>query len=174
MSTNEVDISFDFPDLAAAGARIRAGLPGLIAATLQRQRAMIFDNEGAYHGRPRWEPLKCRQGQILFDTGKLSQSIGPLSRTSDRPGYSVGSIVKLSDGIVTIGTNLPYAAVHNYGAVIRPVKAKALVYKCGKDFVFSKKSVIPARPFGDITNEDVTDLVDTVSGYISAQIGGAS
>ena len=118
MSTNEVDISFDFPDLAAAGARIRAGLPGLIAATLQRQRAMIFDNEGAYHGRPRWEPLKHRKGQILFDTGKLSQSIGPSNRSTAKPGGKVGTIVILSDGIVTIGTDLPYAAIHNYGGTI--------------------------------------------------------
>jgi len=47
-----------------------------------------------------------------------------------------------------VGTNLPYAAIHEYGGVIRPKKAKTLVWT-DKDGVvhFSKLVTIPARPY---------------------------
>jgi phage virion morphogenesis protein len=79
-----------------------------------------------------WKALKLRKGQPLRDTGRLQRSI------TSRP----------DDQGVTIGTNVKYARVHQYGATIVPVKAKRLVFPgpSGK-LIFAKKVVVPARPF---------------------------
>jgi phage gpG-like protein len=71
-------------------------------------------------------------GQPLRDTGRLNRSI---TSKADRSG-------------VTIGTNLIYAPVHQFGATIVPVNAKRLVFPGPNGaLIFAKKSVIPARPF---------------------------
>lgn len=53
------------------------------------------------------------------------------------------------DFTVVVGpTNLVYAAIHEFGGVIRPVRAKYLRFKsrAGK-YVFMKQVRIPARPY---------------------------
>ena len=79
-----------------------------------------------------WAKLKIRQGQPLRDSGRLQRSI---TSAPDSQG-------------VTVGTNLLYAPVHQFGATITPKKAKRLVFPGpnGK-LIFAKKSVIPARPY---------------------------
>lgn len=79
-----------------------------------------------------WQALRFRKGQPLRDTGRLNRSI--VSRV-DPTG-------------VTVGTNLVYAPVHQFGATIVPKNKPLLVFKGpnGK-LVFAKKVTIPARPF---------------------------
>lgn len=168
---SKVEITVRMPDFRGMARQIKKEIPGLIAATLQTQRAMIFDQEGAYNGRSKWPDLKCRQGQILKDRGTLSRSIGP-ANDGIHPGRMTGSVVRLSDTVVTIGTTIAYASVHNNGAVIEPVKAKALRFKCGGRWRFSKRVRIPARTFNDFTDQDVTELEDTIANYIASVIGG--
>jgi phage gpG-like protein len=141
-------INLEFPRIRKKQEKIKSKLPGLIAATLQTQRAMIFDKEGAYHGREKWAPLKYRVGQILKDTGTLSKSIAP-QNDGINPARNQGTIVKLSLGIVTIGTNIAYAAVHDDG---------------------SEKRNIPQRQFGNITGADAINLYETVENYITYTI----
>ena len=78
-----------------------------------------------------WKPLKFRSGQPLRDTGRLRNSIS-YQATADE---------------VTVGTNVKYAAVHQFGAVIKPKTAKALVFKAGGQTIFARKVTVPARPF---------------------------
>lgn len=79
-----------------------------------------------------WAPLKSRSGQPLRDTGRLRNSIIP---KADSEG-------------VTVGTNVSYAAVHQFGATIRPKNKPFLMFKTGDGrFVRTKKVVVPARPF---------------------------
>jgi len=168
-----VDIELQLPDFAAVAERANRDIPGLIAATLQTQRGMIFDNEGAYNGRRKWQKLKCRKGMILSDTGTLRKSIGPRN-DGLKPTEGPNTIVRLSGGLegtVTIGTSIAYAAVHNYGATIVPVRAKALRFKCGRRWIFAKKVTIPARPFADFTKQDERELVTTVENYIEHLLG---
>lgn len=94
-----------------------------IAANLQTNRGLMFDTSN--EGRTQWAPLRLRDGQPLSQRGPLRQSFGP-SNDGVRPKLNKGSIVKLSDDVVTIGTSLKYAVVHNEGAVIRPKKSKFL------------------------------------------------
>lgn len=81
-----------------------------------------------------WAALKIRKGgQPLRDKGILQRSV---NYKSDQTG-------------VTIGTNqMPRAAVHQFGAVIKPKNAKRLAFPGpGGKMIFAKKVTIPARPF---------------------------
>lgn len=78
-----------------------------------------------------WKPLKFRSGQPLRDTGRLRNSIS----------------YRASSAEVEVGTNVRYAAVHQFGAVIKPVNKKMLVFNAGGRTIFAKKVTVPARPF---------------------------
>lgn len=91
-------------------------------------------------GRPvRWKPSLRAQvegGQTLLDTGHLRRSIQFWARSSG------------TTGTVIVGSNLKYAPVHQYGAVIQAKNKPYLVFKSPTGAVVRKKSVtIPARPF---------------------------
>ena len=79
-----------------------------------------------------WLALKFRKGQPLRDTGRMNRSI----------------VSKVDATGVTVGTNLIYAPVHQFGATIVPKNKPRLVFPGpnGK-LIFAKKVVIPARPF---------------------------
>ena len=103
-----------------------------------------FEKQEDPHGRP-WQDLApitkaLRRGgppyRILQDTGVLASSITQ----------------RVSRKRLVIGTNLEYAALHNFGGVIRPKRAKALFFGSFKrdgatHKVFAQKAVIPKRPF---------------------------
>ncbi len=124
-----IDIQFKFPDWAAALKAKEAELNLFIAANVQFNRGMLFDNEGAWNGRSRWEELKFRNGQILSKRGTLRKSIAPFN-PKGLPGPD--GIVKFAGDVITVGTKLMYARMMNDGTtkmpggVLRPVKAKAL------------------------------------------------
>lgn len=86
-----------------------------------------------------WKPLKYRDGQPLRDKGLLQNSI-TYNAESDS---------------VSIGTNAIQAKVQNFGAVITPRTAKTLRFFIGNRMIFSKKVVIPARPYLPIENNQV-------------------
>jgi phage gpG-like protein len=80
--------------------------------------------------------------------------------------------------MVTIGTDIAYAIVHEEGATIRgnpllhfkvPVyttsKKTGKVRQSGSKWIYAHKVTIPARPFGDLTKEDIKELNDTISNY---------
>jgi phage gpG-like protein len=92
---------------------------------------MEFRQSKDPYGKP-WAPLKLRKGKPLRDTGRLANSF------SGRP---------TSSGI-KVGTNVRYATTHQYGATIRPRKARGvLAFKVrgGKRWYFATKVKIPAR-----------------------------
>lgn len=93
-----------------------------------------------------WAPLAFRSGQPLRDTGRLATSI-----TVTHSGF-----------MFTVGTNVAYAAVHQYGATIT-VKNKRSLYSSRQRQFFGRSVVIPARPFfptGDLPAAWRTSLND--------------
>lgn len=70
-----------------------------------------------------------------------------------RKGVLLSSIRIVSSSAkgVTVGSDRKYAAIHQLGGVIRPVKAKALVFTINGRVVRVKKVTIPARPFFPFT-----------------------
>jgi phage gpG-like protein len=192
-----VDIEFKFPNFGPEVLEQNVTkIYDVIAATMQTQRAMIFDAEGAYNGRQKWAPLKFRNGQILSDKGVLRKSIGPMT-DGLRPQRNPNSIVRYEMDMVTIGTDIAYARIHDQGGVIVPVHAKVLAFRLpgGKaatdtaksirksnklsgrdspDFIFTKRVKIPQRQFSDITELDKTEIEETVTGMIAGILNGTA
>jgi len=74
----------------------------------------------------------------------------------------------------TVGTNVVYAKIHEYGGVIKPKTKKALKFKIGNTWVTTKQVKMPKRPYmkpslrektGDILrffSEDVQKYVEKI------------
>lgn len=121
----------------------RTGLSRVVAEAALEQIAVSFAGERDPWDRPWPKSLRAEMegGQTLSDTGRLRRSF--TYRASSR-------------GFV-VGTNVRYAATHQYGAIIRPKRAKYLRFrlpggsrprKGGRGpWVQVKKVTIPARSF---------------------------
>ncbi len=98
---------------------------------LTRER---FAQGNAPDGTP-WKPSQRALrdgGQTLVDKRRLE---GSITHEADPEG-------------VTIGTNVVYAAAHQFGATIVPKNKKRLrFFVPGAGWVFAKKVTLPPRPF---------------------------
>lgn len=72
-------------------------------------------------------------------------------------GYLCGQMTwqLVGDRTVEIGSNLPYAAVHQFGATIKPRAAKVLIFRGHA----AKSVTIPARPYLGLSDEDRSEIV---------------
>lgn len=176
MGKASVSIEFKFPDLIGSMERNKERIERTIASTIQTQVGLRFDAEGAHNGHPKWEPLKMRQGQILSLTGTLRRSISPPGAEGNPgPEGFVRHEGSFSDLLTEVGTKLIYASVQDKGAVIVPKRKAALRYMnpgTGK-FIFSKRSVIPPRPFTDVNDTDTEEMNQTVSNMLAEILEGA-
>lgn len=77
---------------------------------------------------------------------------------------------------VTVGSNRIYAAVHQFGATIKPVRAKALAFRLGATgprggkssaLVFAKSVTIPQRPYLGFGPKDQRAVLDVVSNEVA-------
>jgi phage gpG-like protein len=109
---------------------------GLVRAVVEAARGEV-DESFSTAKDPwdrRWKPSRravAQSGQTLTDTARLRRSF---------------SYALQADGF-TLGTNVKYAGIHQYGGTIRPKGKKALRFKLGKEFVTVKVVRLPARPF---------------------------
>lgn len=107
-------------------------------------------------GRPTWAPKADGKASRLQRSGRLRTSI---TREFDKSS-------------ATVGTNVVYAAIHQFGGttsphVIRPRNKKALKFN-GKirRSVNHPGSKIPARPFLALTDEDMNEIELTAQEYL--------
>ncbi|MDP8171542.1 phage virion morphogenesis protein [Pasteurella skyensis] len=107
----------------------RKPLMNIVANTMEKAVLENFEKEG----RPSWLPIKHRQGKVLNDTGNLKNSITAV----------------FDNDSATVGTNLEYAAIHQFGGM------------AGR----GKKVKIPARPFLSLTPQDEDDVIDDIQTY---------
>lgn len=112
----------------------------VVGRTVQSRIRMGFRSGMSPYGQV-WSPLKIRDGQPLRDTGRLQSSIV----------YQVGGTG--ANQYVDIGTNLIYAPVHQYGAVIKAKTAKMLRFMGSNGPVFKKAVYVPDRPFMPIQGD---------------------
>jgi phage gpG-like protein len=145
----------------------------LLAASMQTNRAHMFDAEGADNGKPKWAPLKFRQGMILSDRGTLRQSMGP-QNNGKAPTMRADNIVRFEANKASIGTKLAYARMMNDGTasmpdgVLRPVRAQALRFMGpGGEYMFRRSVRIPARNMDEITQQDAEEWSETIANYLS-------
>lgn len=150
-----------------------------ISASMQENRAQLFDSEGKFNGRPGWAPLKFRSGQILSKRGTLRKSIAPSSKNGQA---GPNGIVRFTQDSVMIGSNLFYAAMMNWGTTklpngkLVPKKAQALKIPTGgkgkNKFIFRKSVKIPARHFDDWNAADEKELNETLVNLIAGYLNG--
>ncbi len=145
--------------METAAALIRSGEMGQVMAETARD---LVDEGFATSRAPdgtAWADLKLRDGQPLRDTARLQRSF---------------TYIPNGDGF-EIGSEVEYAATHQFGATIKPVHAKRLAWKTrdGRKF-FAQKVVVPARPmlpsspipelWKQALDDAVIDLIDETMG----------
>lgn len=135
-------------------------------------------------------PLMRRIGNVLevSVSERFEQSKGPGGeawpmsiRAQESGGKTLIDSTRLRDSIVSeaepraveIGSNVPYAAPHQFGAFIEPKAANddataklAFVLPNGR-FVMVDQVEIPARPFLGFDAADEADIGDTVEAYFA-------
>lgn len=139
-------------------------------APLMRNVAAIMadavEENFAQEGRPAWQGLKPNPrrtgGKILQDSGRLASSI-----VSDSDNDNA-----------LVGTNVKYAAIHQFGGQtrpheIRPRNKKALAFggRVVKK-VNHPGSDIPARPYLMLTEQDNAEIESTAEDYLRTVIDG--
>ena len=129
----------------AQGVENRAPLMRNISGTMYSAVMQNF----ADGGRPSWLGIKYREGKPLVDTGTLRGSISEDSGNEH----------------AMVGTNLIYAAIHNFGGTIRPRNAKALAIPTGNGVAMVKQVTIPKREFMTLTPQDESDIEDDIQTY---------
>lgn len=96
--------------------------------------------------------------------------LSDLNNTGLSDGTLAGSIEHRTDRAAlsaTVGTEVIYGSVHEYGAVIEAKNAPYLVFKTADEQWHSVKSVtIPARPW-------LQPALDSSEGFIQAQVDAA-
>lgn len=108
------------------------------------------------------------QQAMLYAESEAKQSFGQSGNLKSRSGRlrsSITSGVNGSTGWLT--SNLPYAAIHEYGGEIKPKKAKFLKFMIQGQWRSVKKVIIPARPF---LNPAINNNIETIKSIITDAI----
>lgn len=165
LSIAMIEIEIDDRLTAAALERLvkAAKNPAPLMRGIADIMADAVEENFAQDGRPKWQGLRSgREGQILQASGRLASSILPSSDATS----------------AMVGTNVRYAAIHQFGGqtrphVIRPRNKKALAF--GGRVVRSVNhpgSNIPARPFLMLTDGDEDEIEATAADYLRRVIDG--
>lgn len=169
MTGARIDITLDDAAIRAAFGRLqdtmRGGVLKAIAAGLVEETQHRFDRGIGPTGtawaalHPAYAAIKRGPG-ILREAGMLQRSI-----TSH-----------VSGSRVVVGSNLVYAAVHQFGATIRPRSAKALVFRLGmtgprggrsSGIVRASAVTIPARPYLGFGRDDRQMVMDVLQDAVT-------
>lgn len=144
----------------------RRELMGRLAGVMFRAVEGNFESEG----RPAWQGLHP-------GTMAARRKAGKDEKILQRDGALAASITPFhDDNQAVVGTNVAYAAIHQFGGqtkphVIKPRYKRALAF--GGVIVRQVQhpgSKIPARPFLVLTPEDGQDLVEEAQDYLREQI----
>ncbi len=129
----------------------------MVSSTKER-----FRTETDPEGRP-WAPLNPLYAETKKGAGILKES-GQLAW---------GIAWQIEGDALEWGTNRPHARVHQFGAVIKPKTAAALVFELGEKTIRVKSVTVPRRSFLGISEEDRRTILDTMADWLDAATGGA-
>lgn len=100
-----------------------------------------------------------------FETKKTPEGkawTSPLVQSGDLRGKL---LIDANEQIAKVGSNLVYAAIHQFGGVIKAKKGKALMFTVGNKTLFRRKVTIKANPYLGVSEQDEAALADTVKVY---------
>ena len=156
MSGITIDVKIEDKEVKALFQRLLEKMQDLTPAMKvigQIIRTSVVKNFEA-GGRPhRWKPSKramVEGGRTMVDTGRLMKYI--TSRAyRDR---------------AEVGTNVIYAAIHQFGGDIEASRSKYLKFRIGGRWAQKKKVRIPARPFLVVQDEDWQEIKEAILEYL--------
>jgi phage virion morphogenesis protein len=149
--------------LGAAVERLEhpAPLYDIIGAMLVTSTQQRFERQAGPDGTS-WPPsfrAMMEGGRTLFDGGDLFRSLTH----------------EATDQGVEVGTNVLYAAIHQFGGTIRAKDGGMLHFSIGGADVFVREVNMPARPFLGLDAADTDAIEELAADYIVAPLvaGGA-
>lgn len=76
---------------------------------------------------------------------------------------------------IAIGTDVAYAAIHEFGGVITPKQAKVLAFEIGGELIFAKRVTILARPYlRPAMDENVQAVADQINATLAQLLARAN
>ncbi len=129
-------------------------MTGLARLVQMQTRRRILSEKTSPSGQA-W--VKNRTGtSILYRSGALARSVD----------YLAGAMS------FVVGSGLIYARIHQFGGVITPKKARALVFSSpGGGLVFTKKVTIPPRPWLGVSAGNASEILEAVADFIRRKLG---
>ncbi len=153
--------------VAQLGGVLKSGLLKAVGVALVEETQQRFD-AGVDVWGTRWAPLLPAYAAIKRGPGILRASL-MLQRSIT---------FAVSGNTVSVGSNRVYAAVHQFGATIRPVRAKALAFRLGGvgakgrgGFVRAQSVTIPARPYLGFGPKDERAVLEVLQREVARVFG---
>lgn len=93
-------------------------------------------------------------------------------RTLVKSGNLADSITHRVDGnSVEVGSNVLYAAVHQFGATIAKKRAPKLIFRIAGVTYAADQVTIPARPFLGISDDDADMILEEATDFLGGAFG---
>lgn len=128
---------------------------GLVGSTHQRFITQTDPDGAAWAALDPEYAQGKRNTRILTESGRLRDSINSEAGRDE----------------VRVGTNVIYAAIHQFGGVIKPVSASHLFFRIGGRLIVADQVTLPARPFLGISDEDEAQIAEIVFGFVERRTG---
>ncbi|WCK53841.1 phage virion morphogenesis protein [Aneurinibacillus sp. Ricciae_BoGa-3] len=182
-------VQLQLEEMARRGMNMRPVM-GVIGHIMQQSIMKNFEHQG----RPGWKRLSSftqmiYEGQAIdkarstkawqkagakgkqgIENRKIARDVSGgkiLQRSGDlKKSITVGNVTNSS---VEVGSPLVYARIHQIGGTVRPKRFDALYIPTSRGYIRKMQSVIPARPYLMLQNEDQTFILRAVQAYM---IGG--
>lgn len=132
---------------------------GVLGELLTKIHAERFKEQVDPQGKP-WQPLSPLTLAIKRKQGHSDKILRQRGYLADRLFYNIKR-----NGL-EFGTDRPYAITQQFGATIKPRRAKRLAF----NGYFAKQVKIPARPWLGVSEKDKDLLVDKVKQRLLSQI----
>lgn len=123
--------------------RIANALPGGIYAATVQSCALVETRAKTHH---------LAGGTLNYRTHRLQQSVKSDVRTN---GYKVTG---------RVGSPVVYAAINEFGGIIKPVKAKHLSFQIDGRWIRASQVTIPARPWLFNSLDDELPQIEAIYG----------
>lgn len=161
IAIHDEPLAFALRGMDAAGGDLTPAMD-VVGAALVTSTQLRFERGEAPGGNPWPSSFRARVagGQTLIDRGRLRDSI-----THEPSSHGV-----------RVGTNVIYAAIHQFGGIIVAKSAPQLAFRLADGGLALVDQVeIPARPFLGIDRGDETMIAEELFDYFAAagQVGQA-
>ena len=175
---------FDAPALAEdavnrSGVRIRLEGADAVLAQLKAIQARVDDTAGMFR---HIGAAVAASTQERFNTGTGPDGVAwaPSARAKREAGQTLVKTARLKGSIfqqssasgVSVGTNVIYAAIHQFGGTILPKAGAYLSFRVGGRFVRVRQVTMPARPFLGLDADDEVEILATARDWIIPEGAG--